>query len=117
MAKTTKPEDKTETGAGESGTTPDTVASTPIIPSRVMYLGPSFAMKDVLFQHGQIFNNGVPVTWLERIAIEPEFKLLLVPIEKVGKVMAELNDKDSAYSLAAAKVKATNETLRSSKRS
>ena len=70
------------------------------VPTHVMYLGPTFSWNGARFLHKQIFNNGVPVAWLEWIASEPEFRLLFVEIGKVPKRLAELKTPDSPVSLA-----------------
>ncbi len=70
------------------------------IPAHVMYLGPTFTWNGARFLHKQIFNNGVPVAWLEWIASEPEFRLLFVEIGKASKRLMELKSQDSPISLA-----------------
>lgn len=90
--------------AGQGGATTDTQPKTPAIPLKSMYFGPSFALNGALYQRGQIFNNGIPVPWLEVIAEVPEFRLLLVPIAKVPKAMLDAQNPQSALSLAVKKV-------------
>ncbi len=70
------------------------------IPAHVMYLGPTFTWNGVRFLHKQIFNNGVPVSWLEWIASEPEFRLLFVEVGQTPKRLADLKNADSPVSLA-----------------
>ncbi len=82
-------------GAGEA-----TKAKQLKIPAHVMYLGPTFTWNGVRFLHKQIFNNGVPVAWLEWIASEPEFRLLFVEVGKAPKRLMELKSQDSPISLA-----------------
>lgn len=61
-----------------------------VIPERVMYLGPSIAENGKLFPHGQIFNRGVSIEWLEKAGADVNFRRLLVPLEQVPKAVAEL---------------------------
>ncbi len=70
------------------------------IPAHVMYLGPTFSWNGARFLHKQIFNNGVPIGWLEWIASEPEFRLLFVEVGKTPKCLADLKNADSPVSLA-----------------
>lgn len=75
-----------------------TTAKVPHIPKRVMYLGDSFSENGVLFSHGQIFSNGLPQPWLEKAILDPNFRRLLVPIDQVNKVKAELRNPESMLS-------------------
>ncbi|MDR1744480.1 MAG: hypothetical protein LBS30_01865 [Planctomycetota bacterium] len=90
-------------------------AKAPAIASKVMYIGPSFAKDGVLFQHGQLFNNGIPVPWLDWVGSAPEFRLLLVPHEKIVQRLAELKDPDSAVSLAYKKAEDAAKTFKKGK--
>lgn len=95
-------------GGGETPSTAETrAAKPPAIPDRAIYLGPTFAKNGVLFRYGQIFNNGVPVAWLEQVAAEPEFRLLLPPIEKAAKARVDLQNPGSAIAMASKKIAAT----------
>ncbi len=76
------------------------------IPARVMYLGPNMAEDGAIFSHGQIFSNGVPPEWQTKALLEPDFQRLLIPVEKVGKALADLQDPNSMLSSCATKVRA-----------
>lgn len=101
---------KNRNDAAADGEAPATVETravrSPAIPERAIYLGPTFAKDGVLFRYGQIFNNGIPVAWLEQAAAEPEFRLLLPPIEKAAKARAELLNPSSAIAMASKKIAA-----------
>lgn len=81
-------------------------------PSRLMYMGPSMTENGVIFQHGQIFSNGLPETWKEKALLEPEFFRLLVPVDRVGKAMTELGNPASALSVAHRKVESAHRARR-----
>lgn len=77
-----------------------TEANPPTFPPRVMYLGPSMSEDGKFYQQGRIFNNGLPLDWMERAVLEPEFRQLLVAVDDVPKAMAELVKPTSMRSLA-----------------
>lgn len=72
----------------------------PTFAAKIMYLGPSIAEEGMLYPHGQIFNNGLPLKWLEKAVEEPDFRLLLAPFHKIPKARLELADAQSMLSLA-----------------
>ncbi len=85
------------------------VAATPAvkprgIPKRVMYIGPTIVENGRVFTHGQIFSNGLPDYWMEKAAAEPEFRQLLVAVDRVGKSLADMRDTNSMLAQAGRKI-------------
>lgn len=88
----------------------------PALPSRVMYVGPSMAEDGSVFSHGQIFNNGLPADWATKALLEPAFRRLLVPLNRVPKALADLRDPQSMLSLSAGTVAADYEKRKAAAR-
>ena len=59
---------------------------------QVVYLGPTLVEDGNVFSHGSIFNNGLPAHYSTKIALEPDFAHLIVPVEKAAKALVELQD-------------------------
>ena len=65
------------------------------MPKQVMYLGPTIAervgrVSTVFIAYGTIFKNGLPSDVADRAAHDEDFSALLVPVERIGRAMAEL---------------------------
>ncbi len=99
MAKSDKPNDAVKS----EEYTPATKLN---LPSRIVYLGPSFHEDGVSFKHGEIFNNGLPAEWSAKALLEPAFMRLLVPVEKAASAIAQLRNPESIFAVSHAKVAA-----------
>lgn len=83
---------------------------------KLMYMGPTLVEDGHIFNHGQLFNHGLPDEWKAKAAADADFRMLLAPFARVAKATAALQDKNSALSAAGARVWAAYAARKAKKR-
>lgn len=68
------------------------------LPTRAIYMGPTFLENGIVFKNGDIFNNGVPDKWKAKAKADPNFRRLVVAVDKTNDALRFLADKNSVLS-------------------